>query len=125
MVKRLYFLSLSLGAGLMPLASVIAQEGASAGGSKETYSPLIGILLMLAVFFFLIILPQSRKSKKHGQFLSDLQKGDSVITQSGIYGTIYGLAEKVVTLEIAPNIRIRMDRQTIAGKDNLAVKGNK
>ena len=98
---------ISLGFGLI-------SQAAPAGGEM---SPIWGILLMLAVFFFLIILPQSRKAKKHSQFISSLQKGDPVVTSSGLYGRIYGLADRIVTLEIAPNVRIRVDRQTIVAKD--------
>lgn len=100
---------------LSPLG-LIAQEssGAEGGGGFQ----IIGILLLFAVFFFLIILPQSRKAKKHAQFVNSLQKGDEVVTQSGIYGKIHGLAEKVVTLEVAPQVRLRVDRNTILAKAN-------
>lgn len=84
---------------------------------QSDWSPLVGIVLMLSVFFFLIILPQSRKAKKQAEFLASLQKGDAVVTQAGLYGKITGIAEKVVTLEIAPNVRVRIDRQTILAKD--------
>jgi preprotein translocase subunit YajC len=98
-------------------ATIEASEAQTAAPAGGDFSPMIGIVLMLAVFFFLIILPQSRKAKKHAQFLSSLQKGDAVITTGGLYGRIYGLADRIVTLEIAPNVRIRVDRQTIAAKD--------
>jgi preprotein translocase subunit YajC len=101
---------------------LMAQDAPAAPGAAG--SPLIGILLMLAVFFFLIILPQSRKAKKQAAFLASLEKGDAVVTNSGIYGKIHGLADKVVTLEIAPNVRIRLDRQSIMGKDTILGEGN-
>lgn len=87
---------------------------------KPDWSPMIGMVLMVAVFFFLIILPQNRKAKKQAEFLASLQKGDHVVTQAGIFGKIVGLADRVVTLEIAPNVKIRVDRQAIAGKDQYA-----
>lgn len=99
-----------------------AQE--TAAEKPSGLSPLLGIVLMLAVFFFLIILPQSRKAKKHAQFIASLQKGDSVVTQSGIYGKIYGLADRVVTLEIAPQVRIRVDRNSIVAKDSGEASSN-
>lgn len=93
-----------------PLA-LFAQAGQ--GGMMELLLPLI---LMFGVFFFLVILPQSRKQKKHQELLKSLQKGDEVVTQSGMYGKIYGLADNVVTLEVSQNCRIRVDRQSIASK---------
>ncbi|MBN8555319.1 MAG: preprotein translocase subunit YajC [Deltaproteobacteria bacterium] len=96
------------------LGSTLISQAAPAGGEM---SPIWGIVLMLAVFFFLIILPQSRKAKKHTNFIASLQKGDAVVTSSGLYGRIYGIADRIVTLEVAPNVRIRIDRQTIVSKD--------
>jgi len=96
--------------------SLFAQEAPAApqgGGGMQ----LVGILLMLAVFFLLVVWPQARKAKKHAQFLSSLQKGDAVYTQGGLFGRIHGLAEKVITLEIAPKVYVRVDRQAVAGKD--------
>lgn len=103
---------------LLPQGLWAQAAPAGAGGSALMNS--LGIVLMFAVFFFLIILPQSRKAKKHAQFLAELKKGDAVVTQGGIYGRIHGLAEKVVTLEIAPKTHIRVDRQSIVGKDPFA-----
>jgi preprotein translocase subunit YajC len=101
------FISL-LTLGFMSHTSVFAQAAPAAGGTD--WSPLLGIGLMIGVFFFLIILPQSRKAKKHAEFLASLKKGDAIVTATGIFGRIYGLADKVVTLEIAQNVRIRIDR---------------
>jgi preprotein translocase subunit YajC len=106
--------------GLISLDVALAQQTAATPAPKGDWSPILGIVLMFAVFFFLIILPQSRRAKKQAQFLSQLQKGDNIVTQAGIYGKIVGLADKVVTLEIAPNVKIRVDRQTIVGKDEFS-----
>jgi len=97
---------------------LIAQEAAPApqGGMNS----LFGILLMIIVFFALVIWPQSRKAKKHAEFINSLKKGDAVVTQGGLYGRVSGIAEKVVTLEIASKVFIRVDRQSIAGLDPFA-----
>jgi preprotein translocase subunit YajC len=99
-------------------STLFAQDAAPAATAQGSgMMNLIGIFLMLGVFFFLIILPQSRKAKKHAKFLSELQKGDAVVTQGGVMGKIHGLAEKVVTLEVSPKVYIRVDRQSITGRD--------
>lgn len=95
-------------------------QATGAPQAKGDWSPLLGILLMFGVFFFLIILPQSRRAKKQAQFLAALQKGDAVVTASGLYGRIVGVADKVLTLEIAPGVKVRVDRQSIAGRDEFA-----
>jgi len=112
MTKIQTALSILVAAFSLP-SFLFAQDATGSGGG---FSPIIGLLLMFAVFFFLIIWPQSRRAKKHAEFVSSLEKGDEVVTQSGLYGKIYGLADRVVTLEIAPQVRIRVDRQTIASK---------
>jgi len=75
----------------------------------------IPLILMFVVFYFLLIWPQQKKAKAHRQILANLQKGDNVVTSGGIYGTITGLTDTVVTLEIAEKIRIKVARSAIAG----------
>ncbi len=73
------------------------------------------LILMFVVFYFLLIWPQQKKAKAHRQLLSNLKKGDEVVTSSGIYGTITGITDTVVTLEIAEKVRIKVSRSSVAG----------
>ena len=82
------------------------------GGGLGSFLPLI---LMFVVFYFLLIWPQQKKAKAHKAVLANLQKGDTVVTASGIYGTITGITESVVTLEIAEKVRIKVTRGSVAG----------
>jgi len=86
--------------------------GGGTGGGLGSFLPLI---LMFVVFYFLLIWPQQKKSKAHRQVLANLQKGETVVSSSGIYGTITGLTDTVVTLEIAEKVRIKVSRSSIAG----------
>ena len=115
MTKILFSLILFSVVLLSPGSSgLLAQEAAPAGQSPMNF--VIAMVLMFAVLFFLVILPQNRKMKKQQQLLDSLEKGDEVLTQSGIYGKIYGIADRVLTLEIAPNTRIRIDRSAVSSK---------
>ena len=58
---------------------------------------------------------QDKQAKQHQSFLGDLKKGNKVITKGGIYGEIVGITDTVLTLEIAENVQIKIDRQSIAG----------
>jgi preprotein translocase subunit YajC len=78
----------------------------------EMFFPFV---LILVVFYFFIIRPQSSRMKKHEGFIKELKRGDAVVTQSGILGVIDGLTEQVVTLEIANGIKIKMLKRQIAG----------
>jgi preprotein translocase subunit YajC len=86
--------------------------GGGGAGGLGSFLPLI---LMFVVFYFLLIWPQQKKAKAHRQVLANLQKGETVVTSAGIYGTITGLTETVVTLEIAEKVRIKVSRSSIAG----------
>ena len=72
------------------------------------------MILVFVIFYFLMIRPQSKQRKQHQQLLQNLKKGDEVVTSAGIHGKIYGVADNVVTVEIADNIRIKMDKQQVA-----------
>src|SRR5262249_14782323 len=80
-------------------------------------SPLVNfapLVLIFVVFYFLLLRPQQQKAKEHSAMLANLKRNDEVITTGGIYGKIINLNDKIVTLEIAPNVRVRVDRPQIA-----------
>lgn len=80
-------------------------------------SPVMTILPFILIFiimYFLVIRPQQKKSKDHQAMLNKLKKNDEVMTAGGIYGKVVALADNVVTLEVAPNVRIRVHRPQIS-----------
>lgn len=87
-------------------------------GPLVNFLPLI---LVFAVFYFLLIRPQQQKTKEHRMMVANLRRNDEVITSGGIYGRVVELSEKVITLEIAPNVRVRVDRPRI----DSVIKGGK
>jgi preprotein translocase subunit YajC len=86
--------------------------GGSSGGGLSTFIPLI---LMFAIFYFLLIRPQQKKAKQHKAMLAAVRKGDRVITSGGLHGEITGITDDVVTMEIAPKVRVKVSRGSIAG----------
>lgn len=80
-------------------------------GTLEMFLPFVFIF---GIFYFLIIRPQVKKQKQHQEFVSGLKKGSEVITTSGILGTIEGLTDQFVTLEIAEGVKIRVLRSQIS-----------
>lgn len=77
-------------------------------------------LVMLAVMYFLMIRPQQKKAKEHQTMMSELKTGDEVVTSSGIIGTIAGMTEKVVTLEVSKNVQLKVLKNQV----NQVVKGS-
>ena len=78
-------------------------------------NPLILMVLMVGIFYFLLIRPQQKKAKEHKALLDNLKKGDQIITSGGIIGTIVKIDDQIVNLEIADKVRIEMARPYIAG----------
>ncbi|MBI4772906.1 MAG: preprotein translocase subunit YajC [Deltaproteobacteria bacterium] len=69
---------------------------------------------MFAIFYFLLIRPQQKKQKQHRSMLSNLRRGDNVVTQGGIHGKVTGLTDTIATVEIAPGVRVRVGRGAIS-----------
>jgi preprotein translocase subunit YajC len=102
----------------------VADGVAATGGAPmavpqgDPMSPLIMIGLMIVIFYFFIIRPQSKRAKKHRELVGGLKKGDQVITSSGIYGTIRGMDGEVMTLEVAKNTHIKVLKSYVGGLAN-------
>ena len=88
-----------------------AAPGLGGAGGMLGFLPLV---LVFVIFYFLLIRPQQKKAKDHQEMLSRLKKNDEVMTSGGIYGKVVALADNVVTLEVAPNVRIRVHRPQIS-----------
>ena len=87
-----------------------------AGGNSllANFLGVVPILAIALVFYFLVIAPANRQRKKTEQMLSSLKKGDRIVTNGGIYGTIQGVEADVVYLKIAENVKVKIARSAIA-----------
>lgn len=95
--------------------SVAWAEGTSGGGGAAGgLLSLVPFVLIFIIFYFLLILPQQRKQKQLRIMLEALKKGDKVVTASGIWGTVTNLGKETVTLQIADNTKIKIQREHIA-----------
>ena len=100
------------------LAYAMGTGGSGTGAQGGGFSAFIPLILMFAIFYFLLIRPQQKKAKLHREMLSALKKGDKVISSGGLHGIITGLTDDVVTMEIAPKVRVKVSRGSIAGAVN-------
>jgi preprotein translocase subunit YajC len=87
-------------------------EGASPGacGGQGGFSPMIFMVLIFAVFYFLLIRPGQVQQKKHKEMLESLQKGEKVITSGGIHGKITQIKDSTVKMKIADNTEIEIEK---------------
>jgi len=83
-------------------------------GGPNSMMTLLLFILIFVIMYFMVIRPQQKKTKEHQELLNKLKKNDEVMTSGGIYGKVVALAENVVTLEVAPNVRIRVHRPQIS-----------
>ena len=88
--------------------------GASSGSGYSTFLSLIPFALIFVIFYFLVIMPQQKRTKQQKALLEALKKGDKVVTASGIWGTVTNLGKETVTLQIADSAKIRIERDQIA-----------
>jgi preprotein translocase subunit YajC len=91
--------------------------------SDQQVSPLIQLIpfaLVLAIFYFVILLPMKNRQKKVQAFLAALKVGDKVVTSGGMYGSIAKMGDDAVSLQIAPNVRVDVSRAAIVGYQGQA-----
>lgn len=89
---------------------------AAAPARPSMFETLIPFLMMFGVMYFLILRPQQKKMKEQQAMLSALAEGDSVVTTSGILGIVRGLEPKVVRIEVASNVQLKVLRSQISQK---------
>lgn len=96
------------------ISPAFAQQAAptSPQGLLAAFWPL---LVMIPLFYFLLIRPQSKRTKEHRDMLSKIAKGDEVITSGGMAGKIVALGETYMTVEIADNVHAKVQRSAITG----------
>ncbi|MDX2169428.1 MAG: preprotein translocase subunit YajC [Deltaproteobacteria bacterium] len=89
-------------------------QGAAGAGAPPAYVQLLPFVLLFGIFYLLILRPQQQKQKEHKTMLNNLKKNDQVVTSGGLYGRVTQLSDDVVTMEIAPNVQVKVARPQIA-----------
>lgn len=116
--KSLIFFALNtltaFGGATLALADNPVPAG-TATGAQPAQAPqqgfgsmMVPFVLMFGVIYFLMIRPQQKKMKEQQQMMSELKQGDDILTSSGILGKVTGVTDKVVTVEVADNVRVKM-----------------
>ena len=94
----------------MELNSILLRDANAAGGG---YMNILMIVVLIVIFYFFMIRPQSKKQKEIRKFREGLQAGDKVITAGGIFGKIKEVKDTYIVLEIADNVKIRIDKGSV------------
>lgn len=102
------------------IPEAVAQEAGAAAATGGSFEPFIMLAIFVAVFYFLIWRPQSKRNKEHKNLLENLGKGDEVSTSGGLVGKITKVDEGFVAMEIADNIEVTVQKQAVL---NVLPKG--
>ena len=97
--------------GGLELLFAMAPQGGEGGGGLISTLIMFGAIFL--IFYFMIIRPQQKRAKEKAKLLSNLEKGDKVVTNGGIYGVIAGLEDKTALLQVSDNVKIKIDRSAI------------
>ncbi|MDQ6954381.1 MAG: preprotein translocase subunit YajC [Mariprofundaceae bacterium] len=98
-------------AALLALSTPAFAEG---GSSSSGFTQLIPLILIMLIFYFLLIRPQQKRAKEHRGMVESLKKGDEVMTNGGIFGTVTDVKEDFLKVEIADGVRIKIQRDAVA-----------
>ncbi|MGL5784228.1 MAG: preprotein translocase subunit YajC [Alphaproteobacteria bacterium] len=90
-------------------------QGSSLLGGLESLSSFLPLVLIFVVFYFFLIRPQQKKAQQHREMIGALKRGDRVVTNGGLVGTVVRMVdEREVELEIAPGVQVRVIRGMVA-----------
>lgn len=93
------------------LVNVLLQ---AAPGAGSAVSQLVLIGAIFVIFYFFMIRPQQRKAKEAKNFINEIKKGDDIITIGGLHGKIYSLEDKILYLDVATGVRLKLNRSAIS-----------
>lgn len=89
-------------------------QGAGAPGGADMIVSMLPIVAIVAIFYFLLIRPQSKRAKEHKAMLEAVRRGDKIVSNGGLMGTVTKVDDDVLTVEIAKDIKVQVVRGMIA-----------
>ena len=93
------------------MRSAWAQDQAAGGGGLMSLLPLV---LIFAVFYFFLIRPQMKQAREHRQMVEALAKGDEIVAGGGLLGRIIKIGDNFITVEIAPNTEVKIQKHSVS-----------
>ena len=96
----------------MLISNAYAQTAAAAG-PMDSFMQVLPIIFLFAIFYFLMVRPQQKKAKEHKAMLDALSKGDEVVTQGGMAGRVVKVGDDFVSVAIADNVEVQMQKPAI------------
>ena len=96
---------------MLELLAMAPQSGEGGGGGMISTIIMFGAIFL--IFYFMIIRPQQKRAKERDKMLANIQKGDKVVTSGGVHGTIAGIDEKTVLLDVGDKVKLKVERSAV------------
>lgn len=93
------------------ISDAVAQGGP---GGAAPYGDIMFLILLFAVFYFLLIRPQQKRAKEHKKMVEAVAKGDEVVTNGGVLGKVLEVGESFLTVNIAEGVDVKLQRSSVA-----------
>jgi len=90
----------------------MAPQGQGQGGGMISTIIMFGLIIL--IFYFMILRPQQKRQKDRDKMLNDVQKGDKIVTAGGVHGTVVGMEDKTVLIQIADNVKVKYEKSAVA-----------
>jgi preprotein translocase subunit YajC len=90
------------------------QPPAQGGEGGSIWSMVLMFGSIIAIFYFMIIRPQQKRTKEREALLESIKKGDKIITAGGMHGTVIGIEDKTVLIQIADNVKVKLERSSVS-----------
>lgn len=96
------------------ISDAMAEGAAAAGQQDGGMLGLLPLILIMVLFYFMLIRPQAKRAKEHKNMVQALSKGDEIVTNGGLLGRVNEVGDSFLTVEIADNVEVRVQKQSIA-----------
>ncbi len=99
---------------LITALAMAAPPGGAGGKGGNPIGAFLPLILIFVIFYFMLIRPQQKKQKEHQNMLTQIKKGDKIITSGGIYGTVANIKDNIVTIKASEGVRLDINKGNIA-----------
>ena len=101
---------------MSPLLHAFFAQTAEGQAAPNPIAQFLPFVLIALVFYFVFFRPQQKQAKQHQSFVTALKKGDEVVTQSGIVGTVHAVEDRTITLDVGGGTKLRIVKNQVAGQ---------
>ncbi len=101
---------------MSPVLHAFFAQTAEGQAAQNPIAAFLPFILIALVFYFVFFRPQQKQAKQHQAFVTSLKKGDEVVTQSGIVGTIHAVEDRTITLDVGGGTKLRIIKNQVAGQ---------